>query len=147
MHREQRALEMVMHYTALLAIAASLHYLWESSHVRFYTAYTHLSDMPITLYATFGDVLYTLILVLIVALLKRKLDWWTNVHWTDILALAIMGFFTAAFVEYKALALNRWEYLPSMPIIPLLNIGLSPVVQMTVLLPITVLFARFFSRQ
>jgi hypothetical protein len=44
-------------------------------------------------------------------------------------------------VEYKGLMFHRWSYLPSMPIIPFLNVGASPVLQMTILLPLSLFLA------
>jgi hypothetical protein len=128
-----------MTYIVLAVVAFVLHIIWENLHVRLYTGYEHLSPkLPITVYATIGDVMYTLGAVLLIALFKGNLEWMQTVHLTDIAGLAIVGIFIAVLVEYKALTLRRWSYLPEMPIIPTLNIGYSPVMQMTLLLPLSV---------
>jgi len=49
-------------------------------------------------------------------------------------------------LNIKALALGRWEYAAAMPIVPLLRVGLSPVLQMAVLLPLAVYFGKVVSR-
>jgi len=117
---------------------------WEQLHVRYYTGYDHLSgNVPITLYATLGDVAYTLGVAYIFALIKSDVSWIVNAQMTDYLALIFVGAFVALFVEYKALALKRWAYKKSMPIIPTLHVGLSPVIQMSLLLPVSVLLAQF----
>jgi hypothetical protein len=119
----------------LSIIAFCLHLVWESLHVGLYTGYEHITNLPITVYATLGDVLYTIFAYLIMAIIKHDIQWLKNMSINDILIIATLGLFIAIFVEYKALLLFRWQYSSAMPIIPILNIGLSPVLQMTVLLP------------
>ena len=126
--------------------AALLHLLWECAHVRLYTGYEHLTHMPILVYAISGDVLYTLVAIFFVSLVKGQLDWLAMPSVRDLMALMLLGFWIALFVEYKALALHQWAYLDTMPIIPILNVGLSPIVQMTILLPLTVLFSAGLDR-
>jgi len=119
-------------------IAFALHYLWEVSHVALYGGYEHLSPyLPITVLATFGDVAYTLGAYFFVALIKRDWHWLARMTKLDLVAIAFIGFTISMYVEYKALALERWFYLPAMPIIPGLQVGLSPIAQMTILLPLT----------
>ena len=115
-----------------------LHFLWESTHVVLYQGYEHLTKMPIELYATIGDVLYVLLGVLLVALIKRSFAWLESPHPAEYVALAIIGAFISIMVEYKGLYLGRWEYLSTMPLAPFFEIGLSPLVQMTILLPLSV---------
>ena len=120
-------------------ISFALHLTWESLHVLLYTGYEHLStQLPIYVWASIGDVLYTLGAFALVCAFKKNIDWMQRSTFSDYLALAALGFFMALFVEYKALAFHRWAYLPNMPIIPFLHVGLSPVLQMTLLLPLTV---------
>ena len=129
----------------LLAIVSFLLHLgWESSHLSLYGGYEHLSSiLPINIWASIGDVLYTLGAVLLVALLKGRLNWVREATYKDIASLAILGFFIAVFVEYKGLFLNRWHYLEAMPVIPVLGVGLSPILQMIILLPISVFLTKY----
>ncbi len=114
------------------------HFMWEMAHIGLYTGYEHITRLPITLYATIGDVVYVLIGVLLVSLFKRSFAWFDTPNRGDFIALAVIGFLIALFVEYKGLMLGRWVYTDAMPIVPLLNVGLSPLVQMTILLPLSV---------
>jgi len=129
---------------ALLALAAGLlHYAWETSHVGLYTNYGDLGGpLPVTLYATLGDIMYTLLAVLGVGIFKRDMLWWLSARTRDLALLALIGLAIALFVEYKAILLGTWEYLPAMPIIPILNVGLSPIIQMTILLPLSVFLVQ-----
>ena len=121
----------------LSAVAFILHLIWERLHIQLYTGYEALEGiLPVYMLATFGDVMYTLLAVLVYTLLKRDSRWFLNARAVDFACLALIGLGIAIFVEYKAMLLMRWEYLPGMPLI--FGYGLSPLVQMTVLLPTSV---------
>jgi hypothetical protein len=132
---------------AVAVIAYGLHQLWESFHVSLYGGYEHLTTLPITVYATLGDVAYTIGAYLFIALLKRDMRWPLSMARTDIAALAFMGMAISLFVEYRALAQMRWFYLDAMPLIPGLGVGLSPVVQMTMFLPLTFILVQIVLRR
>lgn len=128
------------HYIILLSVTFIPHYMWENAHIGLYGGYEALpfSD-HITIFATVGDVAYTLFAVLFFALFKKNLNWFSKTKSCDYILLALFGFLISLFVEYKALILGKWFYLPAMPIIPFLNVGLSPILQMTILLPCSIL--------
>lgn len=128
-----------LNYIILIIVTFLLHLIWENAHISLYGGYEALpfSD-HITIFATVGDVAYTLFAVLLFALFKKNSNWFNETKSRDYILLAVLGFLISLFVEYKALILGKWFYLSAMPIIPLLNVGLSPIVQMTILLPFTV---------
>ena len=127
-------------YTILAIVAFLLHCVWERFHTQLYTGYEKMEGtLPVYLFATTGDVVYTLCAVFFVAIIERDLVWFVrDVSTGEYLFLALIGFLLALFVEYKAIYFKKWEYLPEMPIIPFLRVGLSPIAQMTVLLPFSV---------
>lgn len=127
----------VTSFALLAASAFVLHAVWEWLHLPLYAGYEALGTGPgLVFMATLGDVAYTLGAVLLVALLKRKLLWISSANAADYAGLAIVGFVVALLVEYKALALHRWAYTAAMPIV--FGVGLSPLLQMTILLPLSV---------
>lgn len=135
------------HLFGIGIVSALLHFGWESLHVGLYTGYAGISGpLPITVWATLGDVGYVLAAVLIISIFKRGLSWLAQPHIYDYAGLAMLGFCIALFVEYKALAFGKWAYTAAMPIVPLLHVGLSPLVQMTILLPLSVYFAATLLR-
>jgi hypothetical protein len=140
-------MQVLVAYAVIAAIAFLFHLAWERVHIRLYTNYDAMKGiLPVHVLATIGDVAYTLCAVFFVAILKRDVVWFLSpVSTADIFLLAGLGFCLALFVEYKALYFKKWEYLPSMPIIPYLHVGLSPIAQMTVLLPVTVCIAAALS--
>lgn len=124
----------------LIAVASFvLHFVWELFHVQLYTGYENWTgNIPVVLLAAIGDVLYTLGAFALVSGFKGDVEWIPNAKWQDYFMLVTLGFLIALFVEYKGLALHRWQYVPDMPLIPLLQVGLSPIIQMALLLPFTI---------
>ena len=128
----------------LTCVSFLLHLAWEWAHLPLYTGYEGVGGgTPIVLFATLGDVAYTLIAVLVVSLFKGRLEWLRHARPADYIGLGILGFGIALLVEYKALALHRWAYTAAMPII--FGVGLSPLLQMTLLLPFSVFIAQLLA--
>jgi len=127
-------------YVVTLAVTTFiLHFIWESFHVSLYGGYENLSPyLPITLWATLGDVLYTFGAFLLWFVVRKRVAFTNAARGADYFFFVLAGFAIALFVEYKALTLGSWYYLPEMPIIPFLKVGLTPVLQMTILLPLSI---------
>ncbi len=136
-------------YFLVIIVSFGLHFVWESLHISLYTGYGGIETygLPVTLWATFGDVLYTLGVVLVIALVHRSLLWCERLRFTEYVFLGFFGFIISLCIEYKALAIMKWHYLPTMPLIPIFNVGLSPVLQMTMLLPLSVAISVFVHKQ
>lgn len=128
-------------FALLAANSFLLHFVWEKMHIVLYTNYEALEGglLPISLLATLGDVMYTLMAVGLVALFKGEVLWFTRASARDYAGLALLGIGIALFVEYKAFSFSRWAYTDAMPIIPFFNVGLSPVAQMAILLPLSIM--------
>lgn len=128
-------------YGFVAVCAFLLNFLWEYAHLPLYKDYEALgSGIQLVVWASAGDMLYVLFAVLFVALLKRKLLWTKDAKTPEYILLAVYGFCIALFVELKALALHRWAYTAMMP--TLFGVGLSPLVQMTLLLPLSAYIAQ-----
>jgi hypothetical protein len=72
-----------------------------------------------------------------VFLLVVKSFYWDTLTRQDYTILIVLGFFIAVLIEQNALLLQTWSYTEAMPLIPYVRVGLTPVLQMTVLLPLT----------
>jgi hypothetical protein len=119
----------------LMIVSFVMHAVWESMHIGLYRAFDHITPLPIVLYASLGDVLYTILVFFLIGLFKESSDWYLHMRTQDYVGFFITGFFISMFVEYKAFFFSRWAYLDTMPIIPFFDAGLSPVAQMSILLP------------
>lgn len=87
--------------------------------------------------ATLGDVAITLLIYAIGALAARTLSWGLRAAWNVYSAVALLGAMHAFWIERAAIASGRWTYTQTMPVIPLLKVGLWPLLQLTVLTPLT----------
>lgn len=134
--------------TILIIVSFIAHFVWEYFHFGLYTDYDHWTGrLPVYVLATVGDVLYTLGAFALVAAIKKSYEWISNATVADYLMLVTLGCLIALLVEYKGLALDRWEYRPEMPLIPLLGVGLSPILQMAILLPVTFFLTQWVSER
>ena len=115
----------------------ALNLAWELSQAMFYTC----SKDPVRCFwlclrASLGDVVIVAGLYGIIALLFRDRRWFARFSWAKLMSLMIVGGIIAIGIEKYALAVHRWEYLPSMPLIPGLAVGVWPVLQMILIPPL-----------
>lgn len=108
---------------AIFAVSFALNFVWEHAHSVLYLSY---QGGPLTefilLRATLGDaVIITVFGALFIYFPKIGARRW--LVWP-------LGLCVSIFIELLALHSGRWQYNSLMPIIPLLNIGLTPAVQL-----------------
>lgn len=128
-----------------------LNLLWENAQAPLFQGYESFSQhFPICLKgAITGDMFFMLVIYLILTLVHR--DWWclsnpkTYRHPATWFLPMIVGLLLATSFELWAIHVDhRWTYA-GMPIIPLLKIGLTPLLQMAILPPLTLLITSKFS--
>jgi hypothetical protein len=123
-------------FFAITAVSFFLHLTWERLHIVLYKGYEALEGvLPVYLHAALGDVMYTLLAIGFMTLLCGTRIFHAPLS-RDYALLAFLGLCIAIFVEVKADMFGRWEYTDAMPLI--YGLGLSPLLQMTVLLPLSV---------
>jgi hypothetical protein len=131
---------------ALAAVAFVLNWAWEMVQM---PAYRELAGRgwsetlgPCTTAAA-GDVGLTFLVYGLAALAGGKLSWGGGREWNVYAAAALLGALIAAAVEWRAAAaLARWSYTDRMPVVPVLGVGLWPLVQLAVLTPLSLRLAR-----
>lgn len=112
-----------------------LNLIWESLHVRLYVSHLNVESVLLLVFiATVGDVLLTFVAIWVVVRMKNKFNWPNQT--TVYLLLAVIGLVLAFLIEKFAFTLGWWEYKDAMPIIPYLKVGLSPLIQLTILIPL-----------
>lgn len=128
-----------MNIAKLTVITSLLHLVWENAQAPLYAEYQSFwQHFPSCVVGTVGDVIITLFVLFFIRLLKKN-----SPHSpTDFFVLAIIGFFIAVMIEQHALLIGQWDYTSAMPIIPFLKVGLIPILQMTLLLPLSFYLAR-----
>ncbi len=118
--------------------AFALNLLWESAQVFAFSSLDEASAFEIFILvaiASAADAFITLAAFLIVALFKLDRHWWKSAKASDFFIFAAFGAVSAALIETIALSRGTWSYGDYMPIVPLLEIGLLPFLQLTILLP------------
>ena len=110
----------------IFVYAFALNLIWENIHS---TLYFLPSGDPITqwmlLRATFFDALFIAsmgVVFLLMPYFRRHL-WYS----------LVFGFMVAVIVEWQALNAGDWAYKQTMPILPILNTGLTPTIQLGLL--------------
>lgn len=138
-------------------ISFVLQYIWEAwqspifygapsgKHI---TSPAHHGPGPeILIFATIGDVLMGVGLYLLMSLVNR--DW----HWIakkydakDWAIMVLYALFFSFYFESRGLSTHRWGYSSLMPLFPGTNIGLVPVAQLLILLPLSFAITRLINR-
>lgn len=127
----------------IASVAFILNFIWEIGQMPWYVTNPNLwRHLPMCLLATIGDVLIILCLYGLIGLIQMDLWWIKELTIYNLTILVMAGGLTAIGIEQLALATNQWQYAPTMPLLPLLNVGLLPFLQLILLPPITILIAR-----
>lgn len=129
----------VLPFFAVFFIAALvLNWIWEMGQM---FAYIGMRDQPLVelvlfcTSASIGDAVLTLLAYGLGTLFTRSLSWGIRGGWKGYLTLAICGTVFALVIEWIAKALGYWTYSERMPIVPLVKVGLLPLLQLTILVP------------
>lgn len=137
-------------FVALFLAAFGLNWLWENIQT---PAYVEMASrprsetVPICTVATLGDVAITFVIYWIGALAAGQVRWGTTGKWNVYATAALLGGACAVGVEWKALAAGYWSYNQRMPIVPVLEVGLSPFLQLVLLVPAALAIAVWWSRR
>ena len=134
---------------SLFIVATVFHFAWEISQMAYYS----FAGVPLAEYDAFikdhwtvaaKDGLVTVALYLLVGMLVKNAGWGKRFRRQRLMFLVVVGFLWAVGIEYYATEVaHRWAYAPSMSLIPIINVGVLPVLQM-VLIPF---FSIFVTRK
>ena len=134
---------------ALVVSAFVLNWLWEMVQMPAYAEMAGrlwLETVGICTIAAWGDVVITLGVYGAVALATRDLRWAATGRWPVFAVSALLGAVCAFLFERIALAAGRWSYTDRMPIVPALGVGLWPLLQLTLLVPLNFWLASWWGR-
>ena len=122
-----------------------LHLPWEFWQVPFFegmAAAAHWPAVKVCTRAALGDALIALLAFLAVAAAARSRSWILEPTWRTVSAYIAVGLSVTVVIELLSTAWGRWAYGDAMPVVPVIDIGLLPVLQWIVLPPLTVWFVR-----
>ena len=126
-------------FVCMALISFALHAVWEMVQM---PAYKEMAGQPLLQTAarctpaTLGDVGITFWIFAIGAFAARNLGWGMQPRWNVYLVAAMLGAIHAVLTERAAIASGRWSYTKTMPIIPRLEVGVWPFLQLVLLTPL-----------
>ena len=123
-----------------------LNEIWEMAQMSAYVetaGHSWTNTISLCTRAAVGDVGITMGIYAVGALAVGEIGWGLRGRWNIYAAAAVMGLAYAALVEHAALSAGSWSYTERMPMVPVLGAGFWPLLQMTLLPPLTFLFARW----
>jgi hypothetical protein len=110
----------------IFLVSFFLNFIWENLHSLLYAGYQGGTITEFILFrASLGDAVMITLLALpffFISALKKR-DW----------LIIVLGVLVAILIEWYALSSGRWAYNEYMPLIPFLNIGLTPTIQLGLL--------------
>ena len=133
---------------AFLGISFLSHLLWENAQAPLYRGFISFSQhFWMCLKGTVGDMLFMLVIYATLAVVHRNPLWMNDrvayTHPATWILAPFVGMLLAVSFELWAVYVDRrWEYMEAMPLIPVLQIGLTPVLQM-ILIPLIALLLTF----
>lgn len=135
-------------FAATVVSGFALNEIWEMAQMSFYVqtaGHSWRSTVGLCTRAALGDVGIILGIYAVSSLATGDPGWGLRGRWNNYVTAALLGLAYAALVEHAALAAGRWSYTESMPVVSMLDAGLWPLLQMTLLPPLTFVFARWWS--
>ena len=143
LHAGLKALTWLPEFNVLL-FALLLNYPWEFIQAPLFEGMAerpHWEAVTACTQAALGDAVIMLIAYWGVAALGRGRAWIAAPGWRDVLLFSSIGVGITVVIEWLALRgawLAGWTYSALMPVIPVLGVGLVPVLQWVVLPPLVV---------
>ena len=89
-----------------------------------------------------GDAVMILIAFAAVSLAARETRWMDRPARGPLLAFLLLAAAQGLALEWFSLRAGRWSYLPSMPVEPILGLGLAPILQWLILPAVALWMAR-----
>ena len=138
-------------FFAVMFIAAfALNFLWEMLQMPAYEEMAGRSwreTAPACALVSLGDAAITLGMYGASVFVTRRLRWDMKHRWKGYLTVALLASVCAVVIELVAVATGHWSYLDRMPVVPVLGVGLLPILQLTLLVPLAVWIAARWVRK
>ena len=119
---------------SIIFFAYLLNFAWELIQIPLYkTPMYDTNHIAFCALASLADVLMVLLLYFSFSFIFKDTFWIQDLQLKRALLLIIIGGAGAVLFEMRHLLLGSWEYDNSMPILPFVRVGLSPVLQFMIL--------------
>ncbi|WP_462255427.1 hypothetical protein [Ferruginibacter sp.] len=130
------------------AIAFLLNFAWELIQLPLYKNSVYdIDHIAFCALATLADVIMVLLLYFGLALIFKNPFWIQQLNEQRITLVILMGGIGAVLSEMRHLKLASWVYAASMPLIPLVKAGVTPVLQFMLLPLLSYLLSIYFLKK
>lgn len=129
---------------AIILAGFSLNFVWEVSQAPLYQGYVSFQvNTPRCTLAAVGDAFFILITYLLFAIFLRNFFWIGKLTWKVVVSLLLFGGAVATGIEIWAVSTGHFAYKNTMPLVPVLGIGLSPFLQF-ILTPLLAYYIGYY---
>jgi signal transduction histidine kinase len=123
-----------------LLLGFILNFAWEIIQGPLYKGFEYkISHIAFCGLASVADAIMVLLIYFVLALIYKDPLWIKHLDLKRTLIIVLIGGTGAVLAEIRHLSQGNWAYAPSMPVIPFVNAGLSPVLQF-MLLPVLIYY-------
>lgn len=128
---------------AVLLFAFLFNTAWEISQIPLYNEGVYsLSHILFCVLASVADAIMVLLIYFGFSFIYKNPLWVKKMALSKIILLIVTGGIGAVLAETRHLSIQTWSYATTMPIIPVVNVGLSPVLQFMIL-PLLIYWVAF----
>ncbi|MEO7312721.1 MAG: hypothetical protein ABIX01_20220 [Chitinophagaceae bacterium] len=125
-------------------LAFVLNIVWEFVQMPLYRdAAFDAQHIAFCLLASVADAIMVLLLYFVFAIIYKQPFWIKYLNILRAFMLVVIGGIGAILAEMRHLSQGNWAYDSSMPILPFVNVGLSPLLQF-MLLPVIIYYVSFY---
>lgn len=130
-----------------LLLAFIINFAWEIiQSPLYYVAYYSVQHIAFCALASVADAIMVLLIYFSFALIYKNPLWIKNLTALRIFVLMLVGAIGAIVAEMRHLSAGNWAYDKSMPILPAVDVGLSPVLQF-MLLPVLIFWLSYTTKK
>jgi hypothetical protein len=121
----------------IFIVAVALNYVWEVAQAPMYAGLEDWNSVWWHCFvAALGDGILVWLIFLVGWITFRRFDWYAPLNSRALALMLLAGLFIGFGIEWVAInLLGRWAYTVDMPLLPGLDVGLVPVLQMLLLPP------------
>lgn len=111
-----------------------LNFVWELVQGPLYEGFEYdLKHISFCALASIADMLMVFILLFAFGLIYKNVFWIKSMDVNKVLLLMFVGFSGAILAEVLHTLRGDWSYAYTMPLLPVVDVGISPVIQFTIL--------------
>lgn len=133
----------------LIVVSAVLNGLWEYGQCGiFYTinGVASFENYNLLTGRIILDIGITLLVFIVMSIINFGWKWFASWDVKDTFLILLLALFASFYVEVNSLYIGRWGYSNAMPFLIGTNIGLTPILQWLVTMPVSILVTRLFMK-